>query len=135
MAIIKKSVRKKNEPSSLDIKKIKLLFIIVDRGQAIKYMRENEKHDVTTQLVLLGHGTASLALDYLGLGDIKKDVIISVIKEEKCAEIMSAIENRIKHAKGIAFTIPITSMIGLSIYKFITKSPIETNKEVKKDGK
>ncbi len=137
MALIKKKTRTKKQPSSnLEIKKIKLLFIIVDRGQAIKYLRENEKHDVTTQVVLLGHGTASIALDYLGLGDIKKDVVISIIKEEKCEEIMASLEKRIKQAKGIAFTVAISSMIGLSLYKFITKSPIkEEEHEVKNHGK
>ncbi len=137
MPIMKKVTRtKKSSSSNLEIKKIKLLFIIVDRGQAIKYLRENEKHDVTTQMVLLGHGTASIALDYLGLGDIKKDVILSIIKAEKSEEIMASIEKKIKQAKGIAFTVPISSMIGLSIYKFITKSPIaETEKEVKNHGK
>ena len=104
------------------------MIIIVDRGQAIKYIRENEKHDVTTQMVLLGHGTAGRVLeDYLGLGDVKKDVILSIIKEEKTEEILHSIEHRLTSSlhKGIAFTISISSMIGMSLYKFITKTPIE----------
>lgn len=116
------------ETPKMEIKKIKLLIIIVDRGQAIKYIRENEKHDVTTQMVLLGHGTAGRVLaDYLGLGDVKKDVILSIIKEEKVDEILQSIEYRLTSSshKGIAFTVSISSMIGVSLYKFLTKTPIE----------
>ncbi len=123
--------RKKSTTTTpnLEIKKIKLLIIIVDRGQAIKYIRENEKHDVTTQMVLLGHGTASRVLaDYLGLGESKKDVILSIIKEEKVEEILHSIEHRLTTSlhKGIAFTVSISSMIGVSLYKFLTKSPLDT---------
>ena len=44
MAIRKTSLKRKktSEPAKLEIKKIKLLIIIVDRGQAIKYIRENQ---------------------------------------------------------------------------------------------
>ena len=121
----KTSRRKKRVPvetPKMEIKKIKLLIIIVDRGQAIKYIRENEKHDVTTQMVLLGHGTAGRVLaDYLGLGDVKKDVILSIIKEEKVDEILQSIEYRLTSSshKGIAFTVSISSMIGVSLYKFL----------------
>ena len=80
---IKKSVVNKENPPAIQFKKIKLLITIVDRGQAIKILNENKKHDVTVQTVLLGYGTASIVLDYLGLGDIKKDVVLSLIKEEK----------------------------------------------------
>ena len=127
----KTSRRKKRVPvetPKMEIKKIKLLIIIVDRGQAIKYIRENEKNDVTTQMVLLGHGTAGRVLaDYLGLGDVKKDVILSIIKEEKVDEILQSIERRLTSSsrKGIAFTVSISSMIGVSLYKFLTKTPIE----------
>ena len=121
---IKKVVTTKENPSTLEFKKIKLLITIVDRGQAIKILNENKKHDVTVQTVLLGYGTASIVLDYLGLGDIKKDVVLSLIKEEKKEEILEGIQKKFEHLQGIAFTIPISSMIGLSLYKFITMSPI-----------
>lgn len=122
---IKKVVTTKENSSTLEFKKIKLLITIVDRGQAIKILNENKKHDVTVQTVLLGYGTASIVLDYLGLGDIKKDVVLSLIKEEKKEEILEGIRKKFEHLQGIAFTIPISSMIGLSLYKFITMSPVD----------
>lgn len=126
MAILKKNSKKKKtiEPPTLTIKKMKLLIIIVDRGKAIHYIRENEKHDVTTQMVLLGHGTASMTLDMFGFGDIKKDVVFSLIQEEKCQEILDAIYDKLTHHKGIAFTISLSSVIGVSVYKFLSKAPI-----------
>lgn len=125
MAIKKSAVNKENPPA-MQFKKIKLLITIVDRGQAIKILNENKKHDVTVQTVLLGYGTASIVLDYLGLGDIKKDVVLSLIKEEKKDEILEGIRKKFEHLQGIAFTVPISSMIGLSLYKFITMSPIDS---------
>ena len=62
MAIKKSVVNKENLPA-IQFKKIKLLITIVDRGQAIKILNENKKHDVTVQTVLLGYGTASIVLD------------------------------------------------------------------------
>ena len=44
---IKKSVVNKENPPAIQFKKIKLLITIVDRGQAIKILNENKKHDVT----------------------------------------------------------------------------------------
>lgn len=127
MAIKKKETNMPVEvPASTERKKVKLLITIVDRGQAIKILNENEKHDVTVQTVLLGYGTASIVLDYLGLGDIKKDVILSLVREDKVPEILSSLEKKFEHMQGIAFTIRLTSMIGASLYKFITKSPIPT---------
>lgn len=123
---IKKSVVNKENPPAIQFKKIKLLITIVDRGQAIKILNENKKHDVTVQTVLLGYGTASIVLDYLGLGDIKKDVVLSLIKEEKKDEILEGIRKKFEHLQGIAFTVSISSMIGLSLYKFITMSPIDS---------
>lgn len=126
MAILKKNNKKKktSELPSLEIKKMKLLIIIIDRGKAIHYIRENEKHDVTTQMVLFGHGTASMTLDMLGFGDIKKDIVLSLIQAEKSEEILDAIYDKITHHKGIAFTIPLSSVIGVSVYKFISKAPL-----------
>lgn len=78
------------------------------------------------QSVIYGKGTApSDVLHYLGLSQSDKAVIVSVVQEEKIKEITVAYEDKYfktKNGKGIAFTIPISSMIGVSIYQFLSNS-------------
>ena len=78
------------------------------------------------QTVIYGQGTApNDMLHYLGLSQSDKAVIVSVIKEEKVKEITAAYEDKYfktKNGKGIAFTIPVTSLIGVSIYQFLSNS-------------
>ena len=61
-------------------------------------------------------------LDYLGLVDTEKVVIISVIRNDNVNDAMKALEekfNTIKNGKGVAFTVPMTSTIGVAIYQFL----------------
>ena len=57
---------------------------------------------------------------------LKRQVIVEQKKEEKKDEILEGIRKKFEHLQGIAFTVPISSMIGLSLYKFITMSPIDS---------
>jgi len=59
----------------------------------------------------------------LGLEDSDKSVIFSVIREDKAEEALHAIEdkfNTLKRGKGIAFTIPMSSVIGVAMYRFLS---------------
>ena len=127
---IKRKTRKnpvKAQPTGLSApKKLKILVTIVDRSKAEFYLDVLEGYEVNMQTVIYGMGTASTdMLHYLGLSQTKKAVIISVVKEERIKEIQTAYEDKYfktKNGKGIAFTIPITSMIGVSIYQFLSNS-------------
>ena len=62
-------------------------------------------------------------LSYLGLAETEKVVILSVIKEEKEKEIIETLNekfDKVKNGKGIAYTISMKSVIGVSIYKFLS---------------
>ena len=59
----------------------------------------------------------------LGLEDSEKSVILSVIREGKAADAMQMLEDKfqtIKEGKGIAFTVPMSSVIGVAIYRFLS---------------
>ena len=75
------------------------------------------------QFVAMGEGTADKSmLSKLGLTDSEKAIIFSVIPEERQDETLRTIENRfqtIKDGKGIAYTIPFTSVIGASVFNFL----------------
>lgn len=113
-------------------KKLKVLITIVSREKTEFYLDILEGFDVNMQTVTYGKGTApSDMLHYLGLNESKKAIIISIVKEEKLKEIFAAYEERCfktKNGKGIAFTFPISSVIGVAVYQFLSNS-IEGRKD------
>ena len=114
-----------NKFDASDIKKLKLLFTVVDRNKGEFYLDVISQFEVNCQLVVGGLGTAhSELVDLLGL-NIHKAVILSVAREDKVEEIMKALEQRfatIKNGKGIAFAVPLSSVIGVNLYQFLSNN-------------
>ena len=123
----KKIQSKTTAPKSLAPQKLKLLFTVVDRKKAEFYADFIQSFEVNMQLTLAARGTASVeTLSMLGLTDSEKSVIISVIKEDKCAAVLKALEDKfrtIKNGKGIAYTVPMSGTIGVAIYQFLANIP------------
>ena len=107
-------------------RKLKLLFTVVNRSKAEFYVDLLQNFEVNMQTVLSASGTASTeTLRYLGLSDTEKSVILSVIREDKIKDAMSALEEKfktVKNGKGIAYTVPMTSTIGVAIYQFLSNT-------------
>lgn len=105
-------------------KKLCILVTIVERPKADFYLDVLEGYDVNLQTVIYGRGTAPTEmLHYLGLSQDAKAVIFSVVQEERIKKILASYEEKYfktKHGKGIAFTIPISSVIGVYIYRFLS---------------
>ena len=82
--------------------------------------------EVNFQTAALGQGTAkSETLHLLGLEESDKGVIFSVIREDKSEEILRNLDEKfktIRNGKGVAFTIPLTSVIGVAIYRFLSNN-------------
>ena len=60
--------------------------------------------------------------DILGIKVSEKAVLLSIVREDKVKEILATYEDKYfqtKNGKGIAFTIPIKSMIGVMLYQFL----------------
>ena len=114
----------KAEPFKTDYKKLKLLITIVNRKKTEFYMDYLHSFDVNFQTALAGQGTAkSDTLYLLGLEDSDKGVILSVIREDRAADALQGLEEKfqtIKNGKGIAFTVPMTGVIGVAIYRFLS---------------
>ena len=114
-----------NIPSPMSApQKCKLLFTVVNREKAEFYTDLLQTFEVNMQMVLAASGTASTeTLRYLGLSDSEKSVILSVIREDRVKEALAALEERfktVKNGKGIAYTVPMTSTIGVAIYQFLS---------------
>lgn len=95
-------------------KKIKMLVTIIDRGKGEKLAEMFREENIVYNLIALGKGTAkSEILDYLGLGQTEKDIVISVVQEYDVPKIMDKLKEKMqlkKPGSGIAFTVPINSV-------------------------
>ena len=109
------------------IKKLKLLFTVVDRPKGEFYLDVISQFDVNCQLVAGGLGTAhSDVVELLGL-EPHKAVILSVAREDRVDEIMQCLDQKfhtIKNGKGIAYAVPLSSVIGVSIYQFLSNNTL-----------
>ena len=107
------------------IKKLKLLFTIVDRVKGEFYLDVISQFNVYCQLVLPGTGTAASELvELLGL-NLQKAVVVSVIREDLTDTILNMLDEKfrtIRNGKGIAFAVPLSSVIGVNIYRFLSNN-------------
>lgn len=123
---MEKKTRKTKKPASTagDIKKLKILVTVVNRSKTEFFMDFLTAFEVNFQTSVLAQGTArSETLYMLGLEDSDKSVIFSVIREDKATEALQALEDKfhtLKNGKGIAFTVPMSSVIGVAMYRFLS---------------
>ena len=107
------------------IKKLKLLFTVVDRAKGEFYMDVISQYEVNCQMLLPGMGTArSDLIELLGL-NLHKAVILSVVREDQVEPIIHCLEDKfetIKNGKGIAFAVPMSSVIGVNLYQFFSNN-------------
>ena len=126
MRILRKNTAPKSDHS--DLHRLSLLFTVVNRKKTefyTDYIQTN--FEVNMQLTLAASGTASTEIrSMLGLTDSEKSVIISVIRDDKAPLALRGLEekfNTIKNGKGIAYTVPVSSTIGVAIYQFLANLP------------
>jgi len=107
------------------IKKLKLLFTVVDRPKGEFYLDVISQFEVNCQMVVSGLGTATSELvDLLGLNP-HKAVILSVVREDLVEPIMETLEDKfatVRNGKGIAFAVPLSSIIGVNLYQFMSNN-------------
>ncbi len=107
------------------IKKLKLIFTVVDRQKGEFYLDVISQFEVNCQMVVGGLGTASSEIvDLLGLNN-HKAVILSVAREDMVPKIMNTLEEKfetVRHGKGIAFAVPLSSVIGVNLYQFMSNN-------------
>jgi len=107
-------------------KKLMLLFTIVNRNKAEFYVDVLQKFEINMQLVLAANGTADTTIQgLLGLTNSEKSVIISVVRRDKSRAALAELEEKfktVKGGKGIAYTVPMTSTIGVAIYQFLSNT-------------
>lgn len=107
------------------IKKLKLIITVVDRPKTEFYLDTFSQFEVNFQMVTGGKGTAhSEILEMLGLSN-QKAVILSVVREDMVPPIMKCLENKfetIRNGKGIAIAVPLSGVIGVNMYQFLSNN-------------
>lgn len=125
MELTRKNKKQKSTVNE-NFKKLKLLVTVVNRNKTEFFMDFLTAYEVNFQTSVLAQGTAkSETLYMLGLEDSDKSVIFSVIREDRATEALHGLEDKfktIKNGKGIAFTIPMSSVIGVAIYRFLSNA-------------
>ncbi|MBQ7368305.1 MAG: hypothetical protein IJW60_01185 [Clostridia bacterium] len=115
---------RKNNQSN--VKKLKLIVSVVNRKKTEFFLDFLSGFEINFQTSVLAQGTArSDTLHLLGLEDTDRSVIFSVVKEEKAEEALRGLEEKfqtLRGGNGIAFTVPLTSVIGVAIYQFLSNN-------------
>ncbi len=128
---MKEKIEKKQENFKAPIK-LEMLVTVVNRPKADFFVDLLEQFEINMQMVTYGEGTASSELvNSLGLST-QKAVIFSIVRSDKINKIKETLEEKfktIRNGKGISFTIPLSSVIGASIYQFMC------NQNKKKEAK
>ena len=107
-------------------KKLMLLFTIVNRNKSEFYADMLQNFDVNMQVILSASGTADSRIrSIIGLADSDKSVIISIITREKSKKALAVLDEKfrtVKGGKGVAYTVPMSSTIGVAIYQFLSNT-------------
>ena len=116
--------KSKSAERTMAPKKLKLLVLVVNQNKADFYTDFLQSFDVNMQVQMHAQGTAgSEMLHYLGLEEAEKRVLFSIIREDRADDAMKALEEKfstLRGGKGIAYTVPLSSVAGVAIYQFLS---------------
>ena len=124
----KKTKQNKELPSLDEIvdKKLSLFITIVGKGQAQPIICLFERGGSSAQFIQRGEGTASKEIySILGVEDNDKDIVFSFISQDKIPDIkteLNAFFLANKKNRGIGFSIPLSSIIGVRVYQFLANT-------------
>ena len=118
----KRTLAKTAKQQNLAPHKLVLLVTVVPRSKAEFYLDLLQSFEVNLQLEVSAFGTASKAFGFLEDAP-EKQALFSIIREDNVAKAIEALEEKfdsIRGGKGIAFTVPFTSMVGVMAYQFLS---------------
>lgn len=124
----KRNERRKKEPlppydQREKIHKLSMLFTIVNRGQANYFTETYASLGAALSMDLFAYSMPPQEiLAILGSEETKKDIVLTVVREDDKEKIKEAIKNRFAvsaASKGIAFFCPVDGVGGIAVYKFL----------------
>ena len=119
---VTKTADSSNLPDEME--KLSVFVTIVPKGQSVYLLKLYKYVGCNIQFIQRGEGTAQAEIrDILGLDDNGKDVILSIVPSSRADELANELDAFFSFSKknrGIGFSIPMTSIIGLKMYQFLT---------------
>ena len=103
---------------------VKMFVSVVPLGQAQAVVKMLESVGVNYNVITQGEGTGSKFIPNL-INENKKQIIFSFIREDLAQDVCKILKQRFSVSKasaGIAFSIKLTSVMGVSIYKFLSNT-------------
>ncbi len=103
--------------------KLEVLVAIVHNDKAAYFTSLIRSSQANLQLTMPAKGTTHLILDYVGLTERPKSLITSIVRADQADALISLLDDTFKKGKdykGIAFTVPLTSVIGTLTYGFLS---------------
>lgn len=120
-----------------EIKGMRLFVTIVDRHKGNAVVKLFEEVGCHFHEIIYGKGTAPKEIyDYLGFGDIEKEVVLSIAPTELVPFMIDALKIDLhfdQPGHGVACTIPLDSVAGKSVIEYIMKNKKEEQIESQKE--
>lgn len=117
-------MNQKKTVSGSALLKCKLLVTVVDHRKEDFFIDYIQAFGANLQMTMRGEGTAkSEMLRMLGLAESEKSILFSVIREDRVRAVCDGLSEKfktVKNGQGIAFTIPLSSVVGASVYRFLS---------------
>jgi len=114
-----------------DGERIKLLVTIVDRGKGSAAVDIYRARNMHFDYLCMGLGTAnSKILDYFGLSETEKDVVITLAPQCRMRELMEAMDRKFqldRPGRGILFTCPLSG-VSAQVPKILCRDLAESEK-------
>lgn len=124
MALFKKKLETVEKPKVEVNEKLSIFITVVPKGQGHAVTKLFYLGGSNAQYIELGEGTAVEEIrDILGIEDNSKEIIFSIIPNSKIDNMKKELEAFFLASnknKGIGFSIPMTSLIGMKVYQFLT---------------
>ena len=97
-----------------DVEITKLLVAIVDRGKSAALVEVYRSFRLPLEYICMGRGTAdSRILDYLGLAQTQKDVVLAFAPARRVTEVMRGVDRRFdlsRPGRGVLFSCPLSGV-------------------------
>lgn len=97
-----------------DVEVTKLLVAIVDRGKAAPLVEVYRERHLPLEYICMGTGTAnSRVLDYLGLSETQKDVVLTFVPARSVRDVMRSVDERFdlsSPGRGVLFSCPLSGV-------------------------
>lgn len=121
MADTKKGTSKKKPPKAPHA--LSVIVLVVNKRKNDFYVDLLQENEVNICLTTLGEGTyKGNIITGLENIDMEKSVIFGIVRQDREKDILALLNdkfNNVRGGKGVAFSIPLSSVIGVPSYKFL----------------